>query len=124
MIRRPPRSTLFPYTTLFRPGRARERVPRHPAPRGPRGALHRGAGAEQPGHVALLPGRAPLRADGGGRAAVDVAGAGAPGTRPGRVVPELHLRLRAGPGNGPAIAARLPAIRLRRPAQPVPRERA
>src|SRR6267143_2688034 len=23
MIRRPPRSTLFPYTTLFRPGRAR-----------------------------------------------------------------------------------------------------
>src|SRR2546422_4196753 len=26
MIRRPPRSTLFPYTTLFRSGRARERV--------------------------------------------------------------------------------------------------
>src|SRR6266446_10274562 len=25
MIRRPPRSTLFPYTTLFRSGRARER---------------------------------------------------------------------------------------------------
>src|SRR3712207_9139459 len=28
MIRRPPRSTLFPYTTLFRSGV--ERVPRHP----------------------------------------------------------------------------------------------
>src|SRR3712207_8182839 len=26
MIRRPPRSTLFPYTTLFRSGDARERV--------------------------------------------------------------------------------------------------
>src|SRR2546421_4945435 len=27
MIRRPPRSTLFPYTTLFRSARDRERVP-------------------------------------------------------------------------------------------------
>src|SRR2546429_3394634 len=27
MIRRPPRSTLFPYTTLFRSGRERELVP-------------------------------------------------------------------------------------------------
>src|SRR3712207_8880068 len=26
MIRRPPRSTLFPYTTLFRSGRARPRI--------------------------------------------------------------------------------------------------
>src|SRR2546422_7781393 len=30
MIRRPPRSTLFPYTTLFRSGRAHRRG-RHPA---------------------------------------------------------------------------------------------
>src|SRR5206468_5705967 len=39
MIRRPPRSTLFPYTTLFRsPGRQG----RHAADRGgPRAALHR-----------------------------------------------------------------------------------
>src|SRR6267143_4298319 len=29
MIRRPPRSTLFPYTTLFRPGRAAERPGPH-----------------------------------------------------------------------------------------------
>src|SRR5207249_12171628 len=34
MIRRPPRSTLFPYTTLFRSGRMREwpRSARRPAP--------------------------------------------------------------------------------------------
>src|SRR3546814_2569880 len=39
MIRRPPRSTrtdtLFPYTTLFRSPRCRERGPRHPALRRP-----------------------------------------------------------------------------------------
>src|SRR5436309_8509249 len=40
MIRRPPRSTLFPYTTLFRsgPGRAGRRAPpdrQEPQPRGP-----------------------------------------------------------------------------------------
>src|SRR6266849_9619618 len=33
MIRRPPRSTLFPYTTLFRPGaHSRQRRKAHPAP--------------------------------------------------------------------------------------------
>src|SRR6266498_795641 len=31
MIRRPPRSTLFPYTTLFRSARAPRRTRRHPA---------------------------------------------------------------------------------------------
>src|SRR3712207_7128500 len=45
MIRRPPRSTLFPYTTLFRSvraaaplprARAREAAPRRPLPRGER----------------------------------------------------------------------------------------
>src|SRR3989442_10076633 len=54
MIRRPPRSTLFPYTTLFRSPLARRRGRRpdagrrdlplvrdHPAPRGPRGARRR-----------------------------------------------------------------------------------
>src|SRR5437588_7971964 len=34
MIRRPPRSTLFPYTTLFRSQGRRRRLDRHP-PRGP-----------------------------------------------------------------------------------------
>src|SRR2546425_7457531 len=40
MIRRPPRSTLFPYTTLFRSHAMRGVVPRRPASRGrdPRGA--------------------------------------------------------------------------------------
>src|SRR2546422_4964686 len=32
MIRRPPRSTLFPYTTLFRSPRATERTARFPGP--------------------------------------------------------------------------------------------
>src|SRR5687768_17765570 len=32
MIRRPPRSTLFPYTTLFRSGPGHLRQPRAPAP--------------------------------------------------------------------------------------------
>src|SRR3989441_13139432 len=38
MIRRPPRSTLFPYTTLFRSGDGRERLrPTHVEPAGERG---------------------------------------------------------------------------------------
>src|SRR2546425_4984149 len=41
MIRRPPRSTLFPYTTLFRSGRARDRVANAAPDHGARGrALH------------------------------------------------------------------------------------
>src|SRR2546425_7057900 len=40
MIRRPPRSTLFPYTTLFRSGDGRERLrPTHVEPAGERGGL-------------------------------------------------------------------------------------
>src|SRR5258707_10213723 len=39
MIRRPPRSTLFPYTTLFRPGLAGERATGQQRPRrGPQAA--------------------------------------------------------------------------------------
>src|SRR2546422_8585491 len=53
MIRRPPRSTLFPYTTLFRSevprpagavGRGRGRAPPRPRARGLRGDRARGAG--------------------------------------------------------------------------------
>src|SRR2546430_12972037 len=43
MIRRPPRSTLFPYTTLFRSGQGREGVRQAPHPEA------RGAGAALPG---------------------------------------------------------------------------
>src|SRR2546429_4616350 len=38
MIRRPPRSTLFPYTTLFRSPGTQQRASAHP--RGQRGAVH------------------------------------------------------------------------------------
>src|SRR3712207_7478159 len=49
MIRRPPRSTLFPYTTLFRSQpEAGDLVARELAERGPRGAALRGE------HGALL----------------------------------------------------------------------
>src|SRR3712207_8670076 len=54
MIRRPPRSTLFPYTTLFRSPRRRERGRRAAAgpARGDRArGTHPGPGAHQPGHV-------------------------------------------------------------------------
>src|SRR3712207_3676443 len=46
MIRRPPRSTLFPYTTLFRSGRSR---------RSPRG----GGGRPQGSRASRVPSRAP-----------------------------------------------------------------
>src|SRR2546428_9225927 len=39
MIRRPPRSTLFPYTTLFRSPPGSGSTPRSPSPRGPEGLL-------------------------------------------------------------------------------------
>src|SRR3712207_8295973 len=61
MIRRPPRSTLFPYTTLFRsrgvPSRRRE----HPLSRGP-GAKDRGGAlaARPPGGVRRGPSRVNL----------------------------------------------------------------
>src|SRR3712207_7039082 len=46
MIRRPPRSTLFPYTTLFRSPRDGEEGPSHEGGEGrerdPRGAVRRG----------------------------------------------------------------------------------
>src|SRR2546422_4587471 len=56
MIRRPPRSTLFPYTTLFRsPSEARERR----VPHGEVGALLRGV----PGEVARAGPRAGARSE-------------------------------------------------------------
>src|SRR5438034_4720651 len=49
MIRRPPRSTLFPYTTLFRslsrPGRGSRHPRSHPAASGRHLQLHLGGGA-------------------------------------------------------------------------------
>src|SRR3989442_11022372 len=58
MIRRPPRSTLFPYTTLFRSEAAHRRRPRHaPVDRHLRHRAHRARrlGAEQvPGRLGLV----------------------------------------------------------------------
>src|SRR2546425_4109160 len=51
MIRRPPRSTLFPYTTLFRSFRRRRRVPPRPRDR-----------AGPPHHAGAARGSAPVRA--------------------------------------------------------------
>src|SRR5256885_13121454 len=48
MIRRPPRSTLFPYTTLFRSRGAQERAPGHP---------YGGAAARPGGRVPAAGGR-------------------------------------------------------------------
>src|SRR5258706_13835005 len=61
MIRRPPRSTLFPYTTLFRSCEQSPEVPDRLA--GPRsGAAEQGARKEQEMAVAHRPDRAPLAA--------------------------------------------------------------
>src|SRR2546422_5275748 len=60
MIRRPPRSTLFPYTTLFRSLLPRLERSSHRAPRSPDDGPHR---AGPPHHVrALLGERSPRRA--------------------------------------------------------------
>src|SRR5256885_11763226 len=45
MIRRPPRSTLFPYTTLFRSERNALWKPTHPSPCGPTGGPFRPEGS-------------------------------------------------------------------------------
>src|SRR3712207_7225035 len=75
MIRRPPRSTLFPYTTLFRSGpRARRRRPQH-VRADVRGALRRP--------------RAPGRA---GRHAARMGGARGPGARSEEHTSELQSR--------------------------------
>src|SRR3712207_8584644 len=56
MIRRPPRSTLFPYTTLFRSGMRPDASPNGPARKGPLDGVtavwaHRGASAAAPGNT-------------------------------------------------------------------------
>src|SRR3712207_6861141 len=72
MIRRPPRSTLFPYTTLFRSERLHRADHRRPPPRSdhrpdPPAVLLRGQGADAQRRVADHPVEAAARADGGDR---------------------------------------------------------
>src|SRR2546429_4306620 len=62
MIRRPPRSTLFPYTTLFRSVHARRRPARHRRRRAPgaaaaRGARHHGRAVRSEEHTSELQSR-------------------------------------------------------------------
>src|SRR2546423_11950835 len=56
MIRRPPRSTLFPYTTLFRSRRGRGQAPRRAA-RARRGPARAGAPGDRRGAAPLRPRR-------------------------------------------------------------------
>src|SRR3712207_8657531 len=59
MIRRPPRSTLFPYTTLFRSEAERPRLPGQAAAEGGRrlaGGARRGTGVLPEGHRRVLAG--------------------------------------------------------------------
>src|SRR3989454_6000527 len=97
MIRRPPRSTLFPYTTLFRLGRRA-----HPRRRRHRGRRSRGLGGglRAPAHG----GRRPPRGGEGG-------GGGPPPALPWRSAP----RLGAG-GRPTGLGAPLPP----RPPPPAP----
>src|SRR3712207_8418152 len=62
MIRRPPRSTLFPYTTLFRSRRHRGVLPHQRSVADFRGGLHPGGTAVQGGRRGAV-----LRAAGGAR---------------------------------------------------------
>src|SRR2546426_964408 len=117
MIRRPPRSTLFPYTTLFRspgggrhgrtgPGRALRLRARQqlPAPRRRRG------GAPHPGPSGAAPhtGRAPARARAGppGRS---LRGPAAGPARPGRARPAARRMAHA--ARDQFRARRVPAVR-------------
>src|SRR5438067_13898488 len=94
MIRRPPRSTLFPYTTLFRSGALR-------AAQGPGRAAGRdaaGPGGDEPGPLELRgagAGRAPL----GGAAGQGAEGGGVPGADGGERDAD---RVRGGGRLGPA----------------------
>src|SRR2546426_193732 len=59
MIRRPPRSTLFPYTTLFRSPSARASRARRPAPRSRRPSARGSARCRAP--TPACPARSPAR---------------------------------------------------------------
>src|SRR5260370_30484452 len=85
MIRRPPRSTLFPYTTLFRSGRLAFDVVQglrmDDRPRRPRAAIHSGQGGDD---IGLVGGRATKPAGlGAWRGLADIVAGDHPGTGDG-----------------------------------------
>src|SRR2546427_3481964 len=102
MIRRPPRSTLFPYTTLFRSGR---RVSVVPTRTGPGGHDRR-----QDRRVARWLCAATVRADGAGRAR-----AGGGGRRSEEHTSELQSQSN--------LVCRLLLEKKKRPPQPYPPHR-
>src|SRR3989442_13359391 len=98
MIRRPPRSTLFPYTTLFRSDRVRQRIPQG-APSA--GVLHGDA-------QLLADGVLQPRYAGEGRAA-----AGGAGESHRRQTQRLAVRAGAGTTGGGTWRAPRPPVRPR-----------
>src|SRR6266487_5298717 len=94
MIRRPPRSTLFPYTTLFRP---QQRQPLPPPPCRRQGAAP--TANEDRAHLAALPGRA-----GGTRHLIDSS------LRPAKTDRAGRRRVRGGRAR-PRFAAPRPSAR-------------
>src|SRR5215218_5544979 len=109
MIRRPPRSTLFPYTTLFRPARPGARPARRVGPRPPR---------EAGGDAALLA-AAPRTPGEGRRRAVRAPADGplphGPAARPVRRAPRgpaVGPRPDSGPGCGGALSSGRPPVEI------------
>src|SRR5256886_12623573 len=103
MIRRPPRSTLFPYTTLFRSRTRRRRT--GPQGRSPRAPARRACGQDHRIRATARHGAVPVAA---------AAGASRRGGRGGRR-PVRGPGCEAGPGAGGA-----PAARANRAAHPSP----
>src|SRR3712207_9365335 len=107
MIRRPPRSTLFPYTTLFRSARVNARWTREFMAHDPRADLRRIAVP-----VLALTGGKDLQVDPGDLAVI---AATVPGGARTELVPDLGHTLRSQPGPPSMGAYRK---ELRRPVDP------
>src|SRR6266511_4008172 len=132
MIRRPPRSTLFPYTTLFRSTSARRGTRtrtcpttgrrwsngERPRPGGRRagaagrGGRAEGGGAGSPAEVRRLElpqGQAPPGGDGRGGRAPGGGGGDRPPLLDGARAPERPVPGRGGPGQGRSVLGHAPA---------------
>jgi len=109
MIRRPPRSTLFPYTTLFRSRARPDRI----------GQAQGGPGRRAFGRRGGLAASVRARAD---PEAAHVPGRGPRGDRPPRAAPHRRLRPRARPVVH-GLLPRLPDRRLRRAGVPAGAQR-
>src|SRR6266850_3497903 len=113
MIRRPPRSTLFPYTTLLRSTRIRTRAATQPVPRHPRGAallrLRTGGERRAAGRHAVVGIACAVRCT--RRFAVRAGGARIPDRRLGPVPPVLRPLRHADRAENERAGARLSELR-------------